>query len=326
MKQTDNRETVSVDIDYKGNNHTVLLKMLNPTSIIEFYQLLIPKVNLLLTNKYPEELNNFEDVRYSTPNTIIMNRSVEAKNNPRLNNASDFSSEIIPYTDSNNLHLLHNDKQYVRHPLTDEEEFNKEITANIEALLKMKLNTFIEYKDQRHFHVMPTGHDDERNAAISEFIRSKYPNESFNPVDIEWNHCWPIARFDDYIFQRNEEGDFDWAFTQFTNQLEIMVYYSQVEKGIMHHGLVETIQAADNEVEIIKEFKDSTFHLIAFKSKYTVETAYAFVGNYLSMSDNKPQKQPVFGCFTKKAVKKIAENYMDNDTYQDWFGIRLTVV
>jgi hypothetical protein len=79
MKQTESRETINVVIDYKGNNHTVTLKMLNPTSTIEFYQLLIPKVNFLLTNKYPEETINFNEVRHNTPNELIINRSIAAK-------------------------------------------------------------------------------------------------------------------------------------------------------------------------------------------------------------------------------------------------------
>jgi len=28
------------------------------------------------------------------------------------------------------------------------------------------------------------------------------PNDSFKPEDIVWDHCWPIARFDDYIFEK----------------------------------------------------------------------------------------------------------------------------
>lgn len=483
MKQTESRETINVVVDYKGNNHSVSLKMLNSTSTIEFYQLLIPKVNFLLTNKYPEEMINFDEVRHNTPNEIIINRSIDAKSNPPLNNASDFSvllacntyknleepkvkdnqrclklvlnaldenikilkefiaspfqlicfqpsnsdeklyayagdtrppicyclefkdikavahkyldneiyldwfeeqphdkgfmkfnvtiefkgnshlllvkvldamdddefdkalhaeiektlskeypnaefsAETIPYTVCNNFHLLNNNKQKTLPPLTDEEAFNKKITANVEALLKKKLNTFIEYKGQRHFHIMPTGYDDERNAAISAFISSKYPNDSFNPEDIVWEHCWPIARFDKDILRYNKEGKFDWAFKQFTNQIEIMVYCSQVEKGVMHNGLVETLMAADAEIEILKQFVaegKSLFHLIAFKSKYTVDTAYAFIGNDYAKVDD--EKQPVFGCMPKKEVKKIAEHYMNDATYQDWFGARLKVV
>lgn len=54
-------------------------------------------------------------------------------------------------------------------------------------------NTFIEYKGQRHFLRMATYPEVEKHAAISEFVRSKYPNDEFNPEDIEWEHCWPIA-------------------------------------------------------------------------------------------------------------------------------------
>ncbi len=485
MKQTDNRETVNVVVKYKGNQHTVSLKMLNPTSTIEFYQLLIPKVNFLLTNKYPEEIINFDEVRHNTPNEIIINRSIAAKSNPPLNNASDFSAllacntyknldepevkgnqrclklvlnaldenikilkeftnlpfqlicfqpsnsdkklyayagdtkppicyclelknikavahkymdnetylnwfeeqpqdkdlmkfnvtiefngnshlllvkvrdamdddefdktlhaeiektlskeypnaefspEAIPYTVCNNFHLLNSDKQSTPPSLIDEAAFNKEISASVEALLKKKQNTFIEYKGQRHFHIMPTGYDDERNAAICEFISAKYPNDSFSPEDIAWEHCWPIARFDEYIFEKNNKGEFDWAFTQFTNQIEIMVYCSQVEKGVIHNGLIETIIAADAEVEILKQFvteEESSFHLIAFKSKYTVDTAYAFIGNDFAEPDNEKPEQPIFGCMPKKEAKKIAEHYMDDVTYNDWFGASLRLV
>lgn len=92
MKQTDNRETVNVVVKYKGNQHTVSLNMLNPTSTIEFYQLLIPKVNFLFTNKYPEEIINFNEVRHDTPNELIINKSIDAKSNPALKTASDFCS------------------------------------------------------------------------------------------------------------------------------------------------------------------------------------------------------------------------------------------
>jgi len=86
---------------------------------------------------------------------------------------------------------------------------------------------------------------------------------------------------------------------------------------------------ADEEVEILKQFVaggNSSFHLIAFKSKYLPITAYAFIDNdSVKFNENKPA-QAVFGCMPKKAVKSIAENYMDEMTYNDWFGARLKVV
>jgi len=197
----------------------------------------------------------------------------------------------------------------------------------------MSLNTFIEYRGQRHFLKMPTGHSKERNIAIAEFISSKYPNDSFNPEDIVWEHCWPIARFDDYIFESNNNGNFDWAFTQFKNQIEIRVYFSQVEKGVIHNGLIETLKAADGDIRIIKEFVTggkSAFHLVAFQTKYIAHPAYAFIGNDLTEHElteyDLENSEPVFGCMTKKEVKKIAEHYMDDVTYKNWFGARLKVV
>nr|ALK44374.1 hypothetical protein [Colwellia sp. C1] len=120
----------------------------------------------------------------------------------------------------------------------------------------------------------------------------------------------------------NNKGDgFDFELTQFKNLIEIMIYCSQVEKGILHHGLIETIKSADDEIQMISEFKAATFHLIAFTTKYIAHIAYAFIGN-----DFIDKNEPVFGCMTKKEVKKIADNYMDDITYISWFGARLKIV
>jgi hypothetical protein len=279
---------LNVAIEYRGNSHILLVKVLDAMDDDEFDKVLHAEIEKSLSKQYPD---------------------------------AEFTAETIPYQVCTNFHLLNSDRQNTYSPLIDEELFTKEITTSVEALLKAKLNTFIEYKGQRHFHIMPTGYDDERNAAISEFISSKYPNDKFNPEDIVWDHCWPIARFDDYIFEKNDKGDFNWAFTQFTNQIEIMVYCSQAGTGLMHNGLVETIKAADEEVKVIKEFKKSPFHLIAFKTKYLPTIAYAFIGNNLIVN-----KEPIFGCMTKKEVKKIASHYLDDITYKNWFGPRLKVV
>jgi|GEM_PF-1836250 len=282
----------NVTIEFKGNSHLLLVKVCDVMDDDEFDKALYAEIEKTLSKAYPN---------------------------------TEFSADTIPYQVCNNFHLLNRDKQNTNPLLIDEEAFNKQITANVESLLKKKLNTFIEYKGQRHFHVMPTGND-ERNAAITEFINLKYPNDSFNPEDIVWEHCWPIARFDDDILRYNKEGKLDWAFTQFTNQIEIMVYCSQVEKGVIHNGLVETIKAADKKVEIIKEFKKNAFHLIAFNSKYTVDTVYAFICNDGIKTDEEKQKQPIFGCMTKKQVKRIAKHYMDDTTYKRWFGVVLRLV
>jgi hypothetical protein len=119
----------------------------------------------------------------------------------------------------------------------------------------------------------------------------------------------------------NKGYGFDFELTQFKNLIEIMIYCGQVEKGILHHGLIETIKSADDEIQVISQFKAATFHLIAFKTKYIAHIAYAFIGNGFIENN-----EPVFGCMTKKEVKKIADNYMDDITYISWFGARLKVV
>lgn len=282
---------LNVTIEFKGNSHLLLIKVLDVMDDDDFDKALYAEIEKTLNKEHPND---------------------------------EFSPEAIPYTVCNNFHLLNSDKQSTPPSLIDEAAFNKEISASVEALLKKKQNAFIDYKEQRHFHIMPTGYDDERNAAICEFISAKYPNDSFSPEDIAWEHCWPIARFDEYILEKNNKGEFDWAFTQFNNQIEIMVYCSQVEKDVIHNGLVGTLMAADEEIEILKQFfaeGKSSFHLIAFKTKYIAHIAYAFIGN-----DFIENNEPVFGCMTKKEVKKIADHYMDDTTYKNWFGARLKIV
>jgi ribosomal protein L11 len=66
--------------------------------------------------------------------------------------------------------------------------------------------------------------------------------------------------------------------------------------------------------------------LISFTTKYIAHIAYAFISNAYSKADDEKHKQPIFGCMTKKEVKSIAEKYMNDITYNDWFGARLKVV
>ncbi len=284
-KQDNSLIKLNVAIEYKGNSLLLLIKIKDPNDDDEFLQALYPEITKRLSKEFPNEQVFPENVAYRV-----------------CSNAHNIKRHKIS-TDNN-----------IYYDIERQE-------AEIHYLLHKKLNYFIEYKGQRYFLRFPLAPESARETIIHEFLIEKYPNDNFDHAEIDYKSCLPIARFDDHVIMNNKGDGFDFELTQFKNLIEIMIYCSQVEKGKLHHGLIETIKSADDEVRIIDEFKDSAFHLIAFTTKYIGHTAYAFIEHHLAKSD-----EAIFGCMTKKDVKKVAEQYMDESTYRHWFGARLRVV
>jgi len=288
MKKNNNDKDyikLNVAIEYRSNSHLLLVKVLDVTDEHEFDRALYAEITKRLTQEYPNEKILPEKVAYRV-----------------CSNSHNVTRRKIS-TDDTYYHDM------------------DRVEASISYLLHKKLNHFIEYKGQRYFVRLPIAPESEAEAIINEFLVEKYPNDDFDPAKIDYESCLPIARFDDHVIMNNKGDGFDFELTQFKNLIEIMIYCSQVEKGILHHGLIETIKSADDNIEVISEFKAARFHLIAFTTKYIAHIVYAFIGNNF-IENNKP----VFGCMTKKEVKKIADHYMDDTTYKNWFGVRLKVV
>lgn len=287
-KSTNNNDNflkLNVAIEYRRNSFLLLIKVRDPANDDEFFNALYPEIKKRLGKEYPNE---------------------------------QISPEKVAYRVCSNIHNV------TRHKITTDDHYYHDmerVEASINYLLHKRLNHFIAYKGQRYFLRLPIAPKSAAQAIINEFLIEKYPNDDFDPAEINYESCMPIARFDDHVIMSNKGNGFDFELTQFKNLIEIMIYCSQVEKGILHNGLVETIKSADDEVQIIEEFKKSSFHLIAFTSKYIAHTAYAFIGHHLAENN-----EAIFGCMTKKDVKKIANHYMDDKTYQNWFGVRLKVV
>jgi hypothetical protein len=276
---------LNVAIEYRSNSHLLLVKVLDVMDDDEFDRALYAEITKRLSEEYPNEKISPEKVAYRVCSNIynITRRKIS--------------------TDDTYYHDM------------------ERVEASISYLLHKKLNHFIEYKGQRYFVRLPIAPESAAEAIIKTFLIEKYPNDDFDPAEIDYESCLPIARYDDHVIMDNKGYGFDFELTQFKNLIEIMIYCGQVEKGILHHGLIETIKSADDEIQVISQFKAATFHLIAFKTKYIAHIAYAFIGNGFIENN-----EPVFGCMTKKEVKKIADNYMDDITYISWFGARLKVV
>ena len=296
MKKNNNDKDyikLNVAIEYRSNSHLLLVKVLDVMDDDEFDRALYVEITKRLSKEYPNEKISPEKVAYRVCSNIynITRRKIS--------------------TDDTYYHDM------------------ERVEASISYLLHKNLNHFIEYKGQCYFLRLPIAPESEAEseaeaeaeAIINEFLIERYPNDDFDPAEIDYESCLPIARFDDHVIMNNKGDGFDFELTQFKNLIEIMIYCSQVEKGILHHGLIETIKSADDNIEVISEFKAATFHLIAFKTKYIAHIAYAFIGN-----DFIENNEPVFSCMAKKEVKKIAEHYMDDTTYKDWFGARLKIV
>jgi len=288
MKKNNNDKDyikLNVAIEYRSNSHLLLVKVLDVMDDDEFDRALYAEITKRLSEEYPNEK---------------------------------ISPKKVAYRVCSNSHNV------TRHRISTDDTYYHDmerVEASISYLLHKKLNHFIEYKGQRYFVRLPIAPESEAEAIINAFLIEKHPNDDFDPAEIDYESCLPIARFDDHVIMNNKGDGFDFELTQFKNLIEIMIYCSQVEKGILHHGLIETIKSTDDEIQIISEFKAATFHLIAFKTKYIAHIAYAFIGN-----DFIKNNEPIFGCMTKKEVKKIADNYMDDITYISWFGARLKVV
>lgn len=275
----------NVAIEYRSNSFLLLIKVRDPEDDDEFFQVLYPEITKRLSKEYPNEK---------------------------------ISPEKVAYRVCSNIHNV------TRHKIVTDDNYYHDmgrVEASINHLLHKKLNYFIEYKVTRYFLRLPIKPTSKRLSIIKDFIHEKYPNDDIQPEAIDCKSCLPIARFDDHVIMDNDGNGFDFELTQFKNLIEIMIYCSQVEKGILHHGLIETIKSADDEIEITKEFKASSFHLIAFSTKYIGHTAYAFIEHHLAEKDD-----AIFGCMSKVDVKKIAELYMDESTYRNWFGAKLRVV
>ncbi len=275
----------NVAIEYRSNSFLLLIKVRDPEDDNEFFQVLYPEITKRLSKEYPNEK---------------------------------ISPEKVAYRVCSNIHNVTRQKI-----VTDDNYYHDmgRVEASINHLLHKRLNHFIEYKGQRYFLRLPIAPESAAEEIINEFLIEKYPNDDFDPAKIDYESCLPIARFDDHVIMSNDGNGFDFELTQFKNLIEIMIYCSQVEKGILHHGLIETINSADDEIDITKEFKASSFHLIAFSTKYIGHTAYAFIGHHLAENND-----AIFGCMTKADVKKIAELYMDESTYRNWFGAKLSIV
>lgn len=275
----------NVAIEYRSNSFLLLIKVRDPEDDDEFFQVLYAEITKRLSKEYPNEK---------------------------------ISPEKVAYRVCSNIHNV------TRHKIVMDDNYYHDmgrVEASINHLLHKKLNYFIEYKGTRYFLRLPIKPTSKRLLIIKDFILKKYPNDQINPEEINCKSCLPIARFDDHVIMDNDGNGFDFELTQFKNLIEIMIYCSQVEKGVLHHGLIETIKSVDDEIEITKEFKASSFHLIAFSSKYIGHTAYAFIGHHLAENND-----AIFGCMTKANVKKIAELYMDENTYRNWFGAKLKIV
>jgi len=288
MKKNNNDKDyikLNVAIEYRSNSHLLLVKILDAMDDDEFDRALYAEITKRLSKEYPNEKISPEKVAYRVCSNIY---------------------------------------NVIRHKISTDDTYYHDmgrVEASISYLLHKKLNHFIEYKGQRYFVRLPIAPESAAEAIIKAFLIEKYPNDDFDPAEIDYESCLPIARFDDHVIMDNKGDGFDFELTQFKNLIEIMIYCGQVEKGILHHGLIETIKSADDEIQVISQFKAATFHLIAFKTKYIAHIAYAFIGNGFIENN-----EPVFGCMTKKEVKKIADNYMDDITYISWFGARLKVV
>lgn len=275
---------LNVVIEYRGSSFLLLIKVRDLTGD-EFYSALYPEITKRLCKEYPNDKCLPEKVAYRVCSNIYNVKRYK------------ISTDNNYYPDM------------------------ERVEASLSYLLHKKLNHFIEYKGQRYFLRFPLAPKSEREAIINEFLIEKYPNDDFNPTEIKYESCLPIARFDEHVIINNKGDGFDFELTQYKNLIEIMIYCSQVEKGKLHHGLIETIKSVDDEVQVIQEFKASTFHLVAFTTKYIGHKAYAFIEHHLAENND-----AIFGCMTKKEVRKVANHYMDNNTYQNWFGARLTVV
>jgi uncharacterized protein YifN (PemK superfamily) len=293
MKKNNNDKDyikLNVAIEYRSNSHLLLVKVLDVVDDDEFDRALYFEITKRLSKEYPNKKISPEKVAYRVCSNIY---------------------------------------NVTRHRISTDDTYYHDmdrVAASISYLLHKKLNHFIEYKGQRYFLRLPIAPESEAEAIINAFLIEKYPNDEFNPAEIDYESCLPIARFDDHVIMNNKGDGFDFELTQFKNLIDIMIYCGQVEKGILHNGLIETIKSADDDIQIISEFKATTFQLIAFTTRYIAHITYAFIGNGGNKADNEKHKQPIFGCMPKKEVKKIADNYMDDITYNSWFGARLKVV
>ncbi len=183
-----------------------------------------------------------------------------------------------------------------------------------------------EFEGQRHFlKFYYSSLEDEsflkdKATAIAQFLSEKYPNIDLNQYDLdelEWDICRPCAFFSDHLIKEHSTGDYySEELELFTNQIHMWCYACQPELRIKHHDLNDALFDADKNIVIHDEFKSDEFHLVSFTTKYIAHTAYAFIGH----------SDPIFGCMVKKDIRRIAENYMGNAQYKQWFGARLSIV